>query len=116
MSNYPLCTQAGLKVRPPNGIIFAEEVEAMLANSFKVFGDGAKTEWRPWISDETKHLAISSNFKNSKFVGYIINIKPIEKPDTAESLLRELTDMIKPDEALGGLIARARKLLDKGEK
>jgi hypothetical protein len=125
MSKFPLCTQAGLKVmtvtttwpfasgtlRPDHSditYVLASEVEAMLAKGQQVWcvenieKNGVK-KIIPWKEAGQTHQAL------------LINIKPIGKPDAAESLLRELIKTSET-ESISHIVYRARKLLDKGEK
>lgn len=102
MSKYPLCDRAGLQIWA-HGFIQAEDVERLLANAPVVYGYRNYNSYHAGGPgpDDTR-------------TARLLMIEPIHQ-DSAESLLRELTDWFGKPEAnikLSTLIDRAKRLLE----
>ena len=119
MTKYPLCEKAGLEVRstfagPEPWAIEARDVERLLANAPQVSG--------VYQSNAAGEMELHPRSRNYEWATHTDRLLLIEelKPDTVESLLREILferyqdTLIGPKE-WGEFQERARKVLG-GEK
>ena len=114
MNNFPKVRECGLTIETNpwlGSCVRAADVEALLEKATVVYGEMAhgcptafSTTRTPYGLEQATHTAL------------LINVRPLEKPDTAEGLLREFVKIAEHQAKVlnrdhGGLFERAKKLL-----
>jgi len=66
------------------------DLEKLLSEGVRVYGHKEHRYWDDHSPSDCSELLPGTCYRNKDFTGLLIGIKPIEKPDTAEELLREL--------------------------
>lgn len=121
--SYPLCKRAGLDIWKNamvtvdsnlgfcDSMIKASDLEALLSSAQVVYGHETGTCTK-WYKDDVVDASVGA-----KQSAKILLIEPIEKPDTAEEILRGLVEYNyiphgNYDLKFHTLVERARKLLE----